>query len=133
MQKVRIQTRHSLTRLVSVAMLSAVALVLYLLEFPLLPAATYLKMDFSDIPAVFGGVLFGPAYGVLIELIKNLLEMLLKGFGTQMGFGIHQLMSAHLWEMDTVSGEQFGEVAEGMPESNEDFTEHIVKIRQGIK
>ena len=47
MQKVRIQTRHSLTRLVSVAMLSAVALVLYLLEFPLLPAATYLKMDFS--------------------------------------------------------------------------------------
>ncbi len=53
--------------------------------------------------------------------------------GTQMGFGIHQLMSAHLWEMDTVSGEQFGEVAEGMPESNEDFTEHIVKIRQGIK
>ena len=53
--------------------------------------------------------------------------------GTQMGFGIHQLMSAHLWEMDTVSGEQFGEVAEGMPESNEDFTEHTVKIRQGIK
>lgn len=53
--------------------------------------------------------------------------------GTQMGFGIHQLMSAHLWEMDTVSGEQFGEVADGMPESNEDFTEHIVKIRQGIK
>ncbi|MGN0801981.1 MAG: ABC transporter substrate-binding protein [Candidatus Faecivicinus sp.] len=53
--------------------------------------------------------------------------------GTQMGFGIHQLMSAHLWEIDTVKGEQYGEVAEGMPESNEDFTEHIVKIRQGIK
>ena len=46
--------------------------------------------------------------------------------GTQMGFGIHQLMSAMMWEMDTVKGEQFGEVAEGMPESNEDFTEHIV-------
>ena len=53
--------------------------------------------------------------------------------GTQMGFGIHQLMSAMMWEMDTVSGEQFGEVAEGMPESNADFTEHTVKIRQGIK
>ena len=53
--------------------------------------------------------------------------------GTQMGFGIHQLMSAMMWEMDTVKGEQFGEVAEGMPESNEDFTEHIVKIRKGIK
>ncbi len=53
--------------------------------------------------------------------------------GTQMGFGIHQLMSAMMWEMDTVSGNQFGEVADGMPVSNEDFTEHIVKIRQGIK
>lgn len=53
--------------------------------------------------------------------------------GTQMGFGIHQLMSAMMWEMDTVKGEQFGEVAEGMPESNADFTEHIVKIRKGIK
>lgn len=53
--------------------------------------------------------------------------------GTQMGFGIHQLMSAMMWEMDTVKGEQFGEVAEGMPESNADFTEHIVKIREGIK
>lgn len=53
--------------------------------------------------------------------------------GTQMGFGIHQLMSAHLWEIDTATGEQYGEIADGMPESNEDFTEHIVKIRQGIK
>lgn len=53
--------------------------------------------------------------------------------GTQMGFGIHQLMSAMMWEMNTVTGEQFGEVAEGMPISNEDFTEHIVKIRKGIK
>lgn len=53
--------------------------------------------------------------------------------GTSMGFGIHQLMSAMMWEMDTVKGEQFGEVAEGMPESNDDFTEHTVKIRQGIK
>ncbi len=53
--------------------------------------------------------------------------------GTQMGFGIHQLMSAMMWEMDTVKGEQFGEVADGMPVSNADFTEHTVKIRQGIK
>lgn len=53
--------------------------------------------------------------------------------GTQMGFGIHQLMSAMMWEMDTVSGNQFGEVADGMPVSNEDFTEHTVKIRHGIK
>lgn len=34
--------------------------------------------------------------------------------GTNMNFGIHQLMSAHLWEMDTVSGEQFPEIAADM-------------------
>ena len=53
--------------------------------------------------------------------------------GTSMGFGIHQLMSAMMWEMDTASGEQFGEVVDGFPQSNEDFTEHILNIRQGIK
>ena len=53
--------------------------------------------------------------------------------GTQMGFGIHQLMSTHLWEMDTANGEQWGEIADGMPESNDDFTEWTVKVRQGIK
>jgi peptide/nickel transport system substrate-binding protein len=53
--------------------------------------------------------------------------------GTTMGFGIHQLMSAMMWEIDTIKGEQFGEVADGMPVSNADFTEHTVKIRQGIK
>ena len=53
--------------------------------------------------------------------------------GTQMGFGIHQLMTCCLWEMDTASGEQFGEVADGMPVANEDFTEFTVTLRQGIK
>lgn len=53
--------------------------------------------------------------------------------GTAMGFGIHQMISAHLWEMNTAKGEQYGEIADGMPESNDDFTEWTVKIRQGIK
>ena len=53
--------------------------------------------------------------------------------GVQMGFGIHQLITAHLWEMDTVKGEQFGEVADGMPEHNEDFTEFTMKVREGLK
>lgn len=52
---------------------------------------------------------------------------------TPAGTGIHQMMSAMMWEIDTVKGEQFCEVAAEFPESNEDFTEHIVKIREGIK
>ncbi len=53
--------------------------------------------------------------------------------GTQMGFGIHQLITAHLWEIDTAKGEQFGEVAAALPEHNDDFTEFTVKIREGMK
>ena len=33
--------------------------------------------------------------------------------GTSMGTGIHQLMMAQMWVMDTIKGEQFGEVADG--------------------
>ena len=72
-----------------IAMLSAIAFVLMLLEFPVapIPAAAHLKMDLSDIPALFGAIVYGPVAGIVIELIKNALELLIKGFGTQMGFG----------------------------------------------
>ncbi len=52
--------------------------------------------------------------------------------GSSMGTGIHQLMEGYLWEMDTVKGEQFGEIAESW-ESNSDFTEWTINLRQGIK
>lgn len=76
-----------MVRLVATAMLAAVAFVIMLLEFPLPFLPPYLKMDFSDLPAVLGAVLFGPWCGVVVELVKNLLEMLVRGIGSQMGFG----------------------------------------------
>lgn len=77
----------SLEKIATVAMLSAVSLVLYLLEFPVIPSLAHLKLDFSDVPALIGGLMFGPHWAAAIELIKNLIEMLIKGIGTQMGFG----------------------------------------------
>ena len=79
-----------LFRLAVVALLSALGFILMFIEFPLLPAAPYLKMDFGDLPAVLGGVLLGPWYGVLIELLKNVLDLIFKGLGSQMGFGNFQ-------------------------------------------
>ena len=76
-----------LRKLVLTALLSAIALALFFLEFPLFPAVGFLKMDFSDVPALMGALLLGPGWGVLIELVKNLLELLIKGMGSQMGFG----------------------------------------------
>lgn len=61
-------------------MLSAVSFLLMFLEFPLpalIPA--FIKFDISDLPAIFGAFAMGPLYGVVIELIKNVLHILIKG------------------------------------------------------
>ncbi|MGB9780565.1 ECF transporter S component [Caldanaerobacter sp.] len=60
--------------LVKVGFLSATAFVLMYLEFqvPLFPG--FLKLDLSDIPALVASFAIGPLYGVMVELIKNILH-----------------------------------------------------------
>ena len=77
----------STRKIALLAMLSAMAFVLFLFEIPLIPGNSYLKLDLSDIPALAGGILRGPVSAVIVELIKNVVELLVKGLGTQLGFG----------------------------------------------
>lgn len=54
------------------AMLGAVAVVLMLMEFPipfLIP--DFVKMDFSELPALLAAFSLGPVYGVAVCFIKN--------------------------------------------------------------
>ena len=81
------QKNNSITKISIIAMLSAVSFVLFLLEFPVIPSLGHLKLDFSDVPALIAGVIYGPFSAVVVEFIKNLIELLVKGVGTQMGFG----------------------------------------------
>lgn len=62
--------------LVKIAVLAAVARVVMFLEFPLPIFPSFLKMDFSDLIPLLGGLAMGPAAGVLIELIKNLIHVI---------------------------------------------------------
>ncbi|MBC2165458.1 ECF transporter S component [Listeria booriae] len=71
--------KYSLKTFVSIAVLGAVAFVIMLIQFPLLPSAPFLKLDFSDVPAAIGGLLFGPLAIILIEFVKNVLEYLVTG------------------------------------------------------
>ena len=57
------------------AMLSAVAFVLMYLEMPALLMPSFIKFDFSDLPALMGAFALGPVYGILIELVKNALHL----------------------------------------------------------
>ncbi len=79
--------QKALERLAILAMLSAVAFVLFLLEFPVIPSLSHLKLDFSDVPALVAGVIYGPIPAAVVELMKNLIELIVKGMGTQMGYG----------------------------------------------
>lgn len=53
--------------------------------------------------------------------------------GTSLSNGLHQLVYANLWEVNTITGEVFGDLADGMPTAlNEECTSYSVKLREGI-
>lgn len=60
--------------MVTISLLSALAYVLMLLESP--PFIGFLRLEFSDIPAILGAFWFGPAAGIVIEFLKNLIKAL---------------------------------------------------------
>jgi len=67
--------------------LSAVAFVLQLIEFPVpMFMPPFIKFDFSDLPALIGAFSMGPVCGILVEFVKNLLHTLVSG-----SFGIGEL------------------------------------------
>lgn len=69
-------------KLVKISLLSAIALILRYIEFPIIPIFPWLQIDFSDVPALLGGFGFGPIVGVVIELVKNVLIVFIKGTGS---------------------------------------------------
>lgn len=76
----------SVRTLVQIGMLSAVAVVLMLFEFPLWFAPSFYKLDLSEVPVLIGAFAMGPVAGVAIELVKILIDTLLKG-STSLGIG----------------------------------------------
>lgn len=69
-------------RFIKLSLLSAIAVILMYIDFPVIPIFPWLKIDLSDVPALMGAFAFGPLAGVIIELIKNLLILIVKGTGT---------------------------------------------------
>ena len=54
---------------------TAMAVVLMYLEFSLPFMPPFLKFDFSELPVLIGSFALGPVYGVIIELLKNLIHL----------------------------------------------------------
>ena len=73
--KVQGRTISSARKLTTVAIMSALATVLMYLEFPVPLVPAFIKLDFSELPALLTSFALGPWYGVLVCLVKNLLHM----------------------------------------------------------
>ena len=71
----RPHTRLNTRALTMTALLSALAYILAFLEFPVPLSPSFARMDFSDFPALIGAFAFGPVCGILVELIKNTLQL----------------------------------------------------------
>ena len=65
-----------------VGILSAVSTVLMFIEIPLWFAPGFYKIDLSEIPVLIGSFAIGPLAGVVMELIKNLLNIVFRGTTT---------------------------------------------------
>ena len=70
-------------RITIIAICSSIAMVLHVLDFPLLfLAPDFYKLDFSELPVLLCGFYLGPSAAVTCEGVKVLLKLLVKGTST---------------------------------------------------
>ncbi|CZQ83529.1 ecf transporter substrate-specific component [Trichococcus palustris] len=66
-------------KMVGISLFGALAFVLMFIAFPVIPAFSYLKIDFSDLPILLSFFLYGPAGGIISALIRSILHYLQTG------------------------------------------------------
>jgi riboflavin transporter FmnP len=72
----------SVRAMTAIAFLSAIATILMLFEIPLWFVPKFYELDFSEVPVLIGAFALGPVAGVLIELLKVLLNLVFNGTDT---------------------------------------------------
>ncbi len=76
--------RRRVRAIVVTAIMGAIGAALMFVEFPIPIIPSFIKLDFSEIPALLAAFAYGPGWGVLVCLIKNLLHL---PFGSSMAIG----------------------------------------------
>lgn len=66
-------------KMVAGALFAAMGVILQYVAFPLLPAFSFMKVDFSDIPVMLSMFLFGPMAGIATAFIRSVLHLLTTG------------------------------------------------------
>ncbi len=74
------KTHDAIRRMVQASLLTALAVILSIWpKFPIFPAVSWMKFEFSDIPVLLGGFALGPWFGLAIAVLKALLNALFTG------------------------------------------------------
>lgn len=76
MNKTKLFTLRNMTK---IAILTAISAVIMLFEFPLPFAPSFYELDLSEAVILMGGFAMGPMAAVMMELLKNLLNLLMNG------------------------------------------------------
>ena len=72
-------TKH----LVTLAMLAAVSvLLMYLVRFPIFPAAPFLEYDMADVPILIGTFLLGPISGLILTVVVSIIQAMTVSAGS---------------------------------------------------
>ncbi|RAL23347.1 ECF transporter S component [Thermoflavimicrobium daqui] len=74
--------QNRLTRLIFLSLLGGSSFLVQYFEFPIPGLPAFLKIDFSEIPALIGAFIYGPVSGIIIEFLKNFLHFLFHGSET---------------------------------------------------
>ncbi len=75
-------SKRTIYTITKIAILTAIASIVMLFEFPLWFAPGFYKLDLSEAVILMGGFAMGPLAAAVIELLKNLINILLNGTTT---------------------------------------------------
>ncbi|HEY8445372.1 MAG TPA: ECF transporter S component [Bacilli bacterium] len=77
----KLSNNEKIRRITFVSILSGLSIVLYMLKINLPIFLSFLDIQFSNVPALIGGFLFGPLSGAIIVLIRTLVKLPMTGTG----------------------------------------------------
>lgn len=77
-------TKESFTtrNMVKISVLAVISMVLMFFDLSVWFAPPFLKLDIADLPSLIAAFAMGPMAGVLTQLIKNILSILIEGTST---------------------------------------------------
>ena len=106
-----------------ISVLGVISFILMYFKFPVVwLAPPFLKMDISDLPSLLGAFALGPMAGVLMQLLKNVLNLIYEGTTTA-GVGVF---------VNFFSGSVFALIAGMIYFRKKDFKNAIIGMLVGI-